>query len=242
MADVAAFGSYTHQLFQLWSNLASPEQLGAMSKAAVRPPGRQVQDVLAEEHTAPTPSRQMRSPFYPCDHNDNPVRALYPGSIGCVGTSGSLTRSTPVYNSVTGQYDTLYPAECERILGLEADSTRLDNVAIDQRRQLFAHIHNVTYLASILAVLQVMAGQVKCLEQAGKPLQHAAFASHGVAVALATHAGRDLEDRPYLAALVTSKAEEGSNQDIWEDDDTLHLLVHGVPPPGASPSEQRRCV
>ncbi|GIL92187.1 hypothetical protein Vretifemale_19732, partial [Volvox reticuliferus] len=242
ITDVAAFGSYTHQLFQLWSNLAASEQLSAVSKAAVRPTGRQVQDVLAEEHTAPVLSRQMRSPFYPCDHENDPVRALYPGSVGCVGTSGSLGRSTPVYNSVTGQYDALYPEECEKILGLETDSTRMNGMAADQRRQLFAHIHDVTYLASMLAMLQVMAGQVKHLESLGNTPHCAAFVSHGVAIALATHTVHEPGSRLYLTALATSSVEEGSTQDIWEDDDTLHLLKHGVPPPGASPLQQKRCV
>ncbi|GIL83832.1 hypothetical protein Vretifemale_12544, partial [Volvox reticuliferus] len=244
LADAARFGSYAHRMYQSWSNLSAPEHVSSVVKNAARPAGRRLGDILTSDHAVPIMGKQMRAPYYPCDHGGMPAVAFYPGAVGCTDVSERQGISTPLFNSHTGKYEAPSVVECERALGLEEDSTEVASLSPDERRTLLARATDVTYLSSVLAIYRVMAGQVKgvvpmrshaaatqaCSNGLARSLADSALSKHGGAViAMAS------------AQTPAAQVEDAKGRDIWDDEQTLHLLRHGVMPQGLSTPEQKRC-
>ncbi|GIL49142.1 hypothetical protein Vafri_5618 [Volvox africanus] len=118
---------------------------------------------------------------------------------------------------------------------MEHGSTMAEGVAAEPALQVLAAATDVTYLTGILAILQVLAGQVKGVEHYSHPLP-AEIKERGLATALATQSGQEYQ-------VPSGVQEEGGerSKEIWEDKGVIYLLRHGVAPKGVPAMELKRC-
>lgn len=91
---------------------------------AVQPPRRyRPSGSLNARRDIALTSRELRSPYYPCNLIGKPARMLHPGTINDASPSPSLTARTPQYNYDSNQDESPSAGESEVMLGWLPHST-----------------------------------------------------------------------------------------------------------------------
>ena len=153
--DAVQFGSLAHRVRNYWTNLCTTAQLSAAAVNIVRPPGRQLQNILLPERVPMPVAQQDRHPQYPVNFTGQqraawPTFMSKPGSYAFrPGQPGSLLDisdpRSPVWTEPSA-------AERELAMGYSAGSTALPGISELQRRQLLGQAIDANTLQGILSI------------------------------------------------------------------------------------------
>ena len=245
VSDAARFGSGFHQLYRTWTTLADPAALRDVAESATRPAACDAQSLLGVGRTVPTTAKPLRPPFYPCDVEGKPVKALMASAARANVSAESASGACPIFDAESGRYTPPTADECERLLGFDGPVTSATGLSEQQRKALIASAANVTQLASIIAISRVLADEVN----AGTPASAAALVTWrtpagGLAIPL-TRTPLSANDT-IIAALASAAlepeaaAEAASPTDAWSDDALLDYLRTGAVNASLPQAEQRR--
>ena len=123
--------------------------------------------LLGPGRRAPNAARPLKPPYYPCEVEGQPVRALLAASVRPVLTHERQSSICPIYDETTKNYSSPSADECERLLGFTPGVTAIPGWSDDQRKSLLAQANDVTHLSAIFAMARVLADEIPAaLEEA----------------------------------------------------------------------------
>ena len=223
--DAAQFGSRAHRLRYFWTNLGQQQQLQQVLSAAVRPPGRLVQDILEPgRHCRPVKVNDQ-SPMYCCNRVGQPMQAL--PTLMATERSYAFTGNGKgtIWDSQQQAWTEPTVLERELALGYSPGCTAAKGASSVLRHQVLGRCMDANAVMALVAVAQAVAGSHPwwmCQQPASSvPAAAAAMwqcAEPQLGCAFAALA---------LAAAAVQQEGAGS-KDVWEDPAALQWLQHGA--------------
>ncbi|PNW79026.1 hypothetical protein CHLRE_09g398141v5 [Chlamydomonas reinhardtii] len=246
VSDSARFGSGFHQLNRTWTSLADSADLRGLADVAHRPAGADVQSFLGHGRTVPNAVKQLRAPFYPCDLEGKPVKALMPATIPATVAADQPTAACPIKDAFQRRHTPPTADECEKLLGFDGQASAAPDLDEGQRKALLATAPDVSYLASIIAIGRVLAEDAGPATTAGaSALVLHATSTRGLASSMSQ--SPTVADDTIVFALASAALEpedtpaNATLKDPWADDALIAALRGGgEEQPPRSDNEQRR--
>ena len=248
IADAARFGSGFHRLYRTWTSIAPDPALREMTDAATRPVASDAQSSLGPGRTVPVTRKHLRPPFYPCDIEDKPARALMAATIAATLESEHPTCACPIHDTSLGRYTAPTADECESLLGFKGGVTDVPGWSEQQRKALLVNATDVTYLASTLAIGRALADDlVSTVPQDAPVALTMSLISPRSSLALPFAQQPSVAASASTVAALTSAALEPeagaqgpSDGDAWSDGPLISFLRSRQLPSNISDSEARR--
>lgn len=245
VVDSARFGSGLHQLYRTWSSLTPDNTLREMAEAATRPAACDAQSALGNGRTVPDAKKTLRPPFYPCEMEGRPVKALMASTVAASMESDRPTSACPIHDASLDLYTAPTAAECESLLGFCGGVTNVPEWSEQQRKALLVRATDVTYLASIIAIGRVLSEDNPSALSDRAPaalVTSTVLPSSGLAYTfslLPNNASADITSALTSSAL-ESEGMPQADRDAWADDALIAYLRSGQVPTGTSEVEERR--
>ena len=228
--DAAQFNSYAHRLRNYWTNLADPKHVQQACNEYKRNPALRVNDILEPGRRSQTARRTEPTQFYPCNIPGEPLGAL-PTLVSYKG-SHSFRNGNPgmIITVQTNELSEPTALERERALGYKDNTTAAPGVTEQQRRDVLGKCIDANVAQTLYATCQVTATTIPTHTHP----------KSSVRTQCVTMLGGEPWECISCPTVLPMQDGEAQSNDIWHDNNTLHLVQHGSHHEEASLEEQKR--
>ena len=175
--DAAQFGSRAHRSRNFWTNLGEVGMIEVVKGKVVRPRGLMVDDVLDDGRKARLAlADDVARQHYPCNRQGEPLEAL-PTFVSVQRSRAFRTgKQGEIFDATLGEWVEPNPAERERAMGYEGNSTAHLLLTDSDRHKITGRCMDANCMSALLAICWELSRVKVCTErvlvpgQEGKPL------------------------------------------------------------------------